>query len=109
MSLDEYVSHDHGFVRPQAASVSRAMRPLPALLEYAGEGNGNPIIHDTWTPGGGWARQTYRKRASAAHLRKLRAQGVERVGLVVRRAADGVSVVADFSIRELLASARRAA
>lgn len=69
----------------------------PVLAAVVGEGPGNPVIvaefADRWRP------QSYRKRASASWLRKLRGEGVTHVAVEV---APGRS--ADFTIAELLST-----
>lgn len=69
-----------------------AMRPIKMLADYCGDGN--PVIVEEFA--GRWRRQGWRKRASAAWLRKRRAAGVSHVAVDVGGRA------ADFSIDELL-------
>lgn len=59
----------------------------------------HPIIVQTFRPGVGWKRYTFRKRVSTAWLRKMKADGYTHVGLAIpgdeRR-------VADFEIASVL-------
>lgn len=77
----------------------RSMRPLRVLAVYCGDGN--PVIVQEFTPGAGWRRTNFRKRASVAWLRKLRAAGVTVVGV---EPAPGRC--ADFTVAELLAGGK---
>jgi len=83
-----------------SGTLSKSMKPIQKLADYAGDGN--PVIADEWRPDTGWRRQSYRKRASASWLRKLRADGVERIGVFVDHPGSYAPVVADFSVAELL-------
>jgi hypothetical protein len=76
---------------------SHAMQPIDLLAEYGGDGN--PVIVQTFTPGKGWTRTSWRKRASRSWLRKLRRdEGITTVAVEF----DGGRRVADFRISELV-------
>ena len=83
---------------------SHRMQPIPKLVrDY---GNGNPVIAECYRPRRGWQEMGYQKRVSEAFLRKLQKDGIERVSLHVRSGPTGMRVRADYTVRELLASAR---
>jgi hypothetical protein len=77
------------------ANVPMRMQPIAKLVAYCGDGN--PVIVQEFR--GSWRTQSYRKRASASWLRKLRAEGVSHVA--VRTPA---GTTADFTVKELLSS-----
>jgi hypothetical protein len=61
----------------------------------------HPVITQQFTPGRGWARQDFRKRASVSWLRKLKAEGVTSVQV----SAGGYSP--DFTVDEVIRHASR--
>jgi hypothetical protein len=61
----------------------------------------HPVITQTWTPGIGWKRQTFRKRVTCSWLRKLKGEGVT----AVQVSADGY--LPDFTIDAVLRHANR--
>ena len=81
--------------------MSRHINAVPTTAEYFAAGTETPTIAQEFRRGNGWVRQIHRKKVSAAWLRKLRDEGVTHVALKF----DGR--LADFSIEELLASARK--
>lgn len=81
--------------------MSRHIKAIPTATEYFAAGTETPTIAHEFRRGNGWVRQIHRKKVSAAWLRKLRDEGVTHVALKF----DGR--LADFSIEELLASARK--
>lgn len=87
---------------------SHRIAPIPEVADYFARHHRTdtiPLVWETFRPNGdgglGWYREPYRKRVSEAHLRKLADAGVQRVGL----SHDDGRTVADFTVRELLASA----
>jgi hypothetical protein len=81
------------------------MHTIPAITAYTGKPDSTPTIAATYHPATGWTTATWAKRASASWLRKLQAEGITHVSLLIsvrpRRTAD-------FSTRELLRSVRQA-
>jgi hypothetical protein len=83
------------------ARASHAAQVPPMVADYFGAGSPHPIIVQVFRPGdgvnAGWRTTGYRKRVSAACLRKFRRDdGVTHVLL------DGGGRRADFSIDEIL-------
>lgn len=77
-----------------------------AIAAYFGSGtlppyDEHPLIGQTFRPGVGWRRYTFRKRVSTSWLRKLRAEGVTSVAI------DYKGRRADFTIDEVLRHANR--
>lgn len=83
-------------------TTSRKIKSIPALAEYFGTTE-SPVIRAEFRPDAGWYYTGWNKRVSASWLRKLRAEGVTGVSVAMR----DEQRAADFSITELLASARR--
>lgn len=73
------------------------MQPIAALADYCGDGN--PVIAEEFSDR--WRRQSLRKRASRAWLRKLRGRGVTHVAVDC-----GDGRLADFTVAELLSTRR---
>ncbi len=62
-----------------------------------------PLIHEGFTPGKGWKRLGFNKRASISWLRKMRAAGVTHVSF---RAMSHPNRIVDFPIREVINGGR---
>jgi hypothetical protein len=77
-----------------------SIQPIPIIDAYFGSME-IPIIVAEFIPEHGWVRQSYRKRISLAWARRLRGEGVTHVTLAC------VGREADFSLDEIISSARR--
>jgi hypothetical protein len=80
---------------------SHSIAPIPLLEAYFEQPGVIPLIFEEYHPRRGWYYTGYKKRISVAWARKLRAAGVESVGLecLGRRAS--------FRLDELLGRERR--
>lgn len=81
--------------------MSRSIKPIKAVRDYF-KTDEIPIIVQEYWPHRGWIRGASKKRVSAAWLRKLKASGVQHVALSL----NNDHRVADFSVAELLRSAK---
>jgi hypothetical protein len=83
-----------------------SIKTIPAIAAYTGRRDATPVIAEWYSPKSGWHRCARQKRVSAAWLRKLHTNGITHVSL---RISVRPLRTADFSVAELLASARKGA
>lgn len=85
--------------------MGHSIAPIPVAADYMSRFGGTsltPVIMWEFYPGRGWVRSGWRKRVSGAWVRRLACEGATDVALEVTP-----DRTADFTVAELLASARR--